>query len=114
MVFALDQTWLQLVTCLLTTATMALAAANMTSVRTSTFDRRMDIFNEAKVILLIYHMILFSPFVQDELTQFRIGYSCDVFLLGGLAVNMLMLIVQPIKAYQRKLKTRVHLKKAKI
>lgn len=64
--------------------------------RESNFDKGMDTFNEVKLILIMYHMMLFTNFVPDIETQYLIGFSCSGFLIIGTAVNMFMLFASPI------------------
>jgi len=83
---------------------MMVIAANHTQARNSEFDRRMDIFNDAKLIVLMYHMILFTEFVSDHKTKLYVGYSCVATLILSVSINMLMMIVQPVLATRRSLK----------
>ena len=64
----------------------------------------MDMFNEIKLIIIMYHMILFTMFVSDIELRVKIGYSCSFFVVFGLIVNMAKLIVSPIKTTIKKCK----------
>jgi len=101
MVIAREQLWLQSIYIILTSVVL-ISTANLTKARDSNFDRRMDIFNEVKLIFLMYHMILFTEFVHDFETKNHVGYSCAVFLMAGLATNMFMLVAQPVQALKRR------------
>ena len=92
MIFARGREWLQLVTFLYTCHAM-IAIASFKKARNCSFDRRMDIFNEIKLIMLLYHMLTFSDFGPDEKLKFELGFSCTTMLLLGLCVNFTMLIV---------------------
>ena len=83
--------WLQMFIFFMT-AIMLIIAASYTEARKTAYDKKMDVFNEVKLIFLVYHMILFTAFVPDHETKFNVGYSCAVFLLAGVAANMLMLV----------------------
>lgn len=82
-------------------------------VRTSKFDRMMDIFNEAKLIVIMYHMILFTDFLPDPEAQCQVGISVSVVLVIGTAINMIMLVVQPFKRAVRYFSLKKANKKAK-
>lgn len=71
--------------------------ASFLNARNSSFDQRMDIFNEVKLIIIMYHMMLFTDFVPDPLTQEQIGFSVGGILVLGTAVNMLMLVLPPVR-----------------
>ena len=77
----------------------------------------MDAFNEIKLMFIAYHIMCFTPFVTDPLMQYNIGYSCFVFMVIGLAINMIMLFVAPFallkrwcKIWKAKKKARARLK----
>ena len=73
----------------------------------------MDAFNEVKLIVIMYHMMCFTLFIQDPITKFNIGYSCFIFLVLGLAVNMTMLIVSPIVLLKKWCKIRKYKMKSR-
>ena len=104
--------WFQILVAFMTSVTLIIAV-NYSEARAKTFDRRMDIFNEVKLIFLMYHMILFTAFVPDAETKYYIGYSCAINLLIGLAVNMLMLVVQPVKLLCYKQRIQYHFRRKK-
>ena len=66
----------------------------------------MDMFNEVKLILIMYHMMLFTDFVGDPETQHYIGFSCGAMLALGTLINMLMLFITPIQQCKRSLSLR--------
>ena len=71
----------------------------------------MDMFNEVKLIMIMYHMLLFTMFVPDPETRFLIGYSCFVLVILGICINMMQLIVDPIKSMKRNCRLRYHKKR---
>ena len=73
----------------------------------------MDFFNEIKLMLIMYHLILFTDFISDVDTKFYIGYSCASFLVLSLLSNMIVLFIAPIKSLKRYCIIRYQLKKAK-
>jgi hypothetical protein len=51
-----------------------------------------EIFNEVMQMILGYHMFLFTDFVIDSVTKFKLGYSF-LFILGLMAaVNLGLLL----------------------
>ena len=88
LIMSRSQLCLQLLVMYMTSFSM-MVIATYTQARSTSFTRKMDIFNEVKIIFLMYHMICFTPLVPDANTQFYIGYSCCANLVLGLAVNML-------------------------
>ena len=92
---------------------MIIIATGFINVRTSSFDRKMDIFNEVKLIFVMYHMMLFTDFLPDPETQSQIGYSVAVIVVLGTLVNMTMLFITPIKRLKIFFKIRTALKHAK-
>ena len=103
MIFARGKAWLQLVTFFYTCQAM-IAIGSFTNARNCSFDRRMDIFNEIKLILILYHMMTFSELGPNEKLKFELGFSCTTMLLLGLCVNLTMLIVHPVQVCRFKLK----------
>ena len=81
--------------------------------RNSTVDRRIDYFNEVRLMLILYHMLTYTAFVQDAESKFTIGYSCAFVILAGLVINMSLLLIVPIKSAKRKLKLRTAKKNQK-
>ena len=73
----------------------------------------MDIFNEAKLILMMYHIILFTPLVPEAETKFKIGYSCCGALVISVIINLLQMILEPVYLTKKRCKIRYALKRAK-
>ena len=71
-----------------------------------------DIFNQMKLLLQLYHIIVFSSFVDDPLMKHYVGYSCCAVLVFGVAVNMIMMFYLPIKLLKFKCRRRFALKNA--
>lgn len=66
----------------------------------------MDNFNEIKLLLLMYHIMLFTMMVPDPTLKQQIGISATIFLVGGTAINMGILFIAPVKLLKRKYKIR--------
>ena len=73
----------------------------------------LDIFNELKLILIMYHVMLFTPLVPDSETKYQIGYSCCGALVVGVIINLLKMIFDPIYFAKKRCKVRYALKQAK-
>ena len=95
-VFAQTHLWLQMQVLILSCLMMVIGAGYIDA-RTSRFDKLMDNFNEVKLVFIMYHMVLFTDFVPAPETQNKIGFSCAAALVFGTAVNMLMLVLTPVK-----------------
>ena len=78
------------------------------------FDRMMDMFNEVKLIVIMYHMMCFSSLVPDPVDQYNIGYSCAIALVLGTSVNFFQLVVPPFVHFKRWLYIRKSYKKSVI
>ena len=75
-------------------------ASGYINVRRTNFERRMDVFNEVKVIIIMYHLMLFTDFLPDPNMQSQLGISCSVILVLGTIINMAMLFLQPIVKFK--------------
>ena len=95
--------WLQSLCFFLTSITI-MTATHYTQARNTAFDQRMDVFNEAKILILMYHMIIFTEFVDDPELKFQIGYVCSASLLAGVLVNMFMLFSMPFELCKSRLR----------
>ena len=79
----------------------------------SAFDRAMEMFNEIKLIVIMYHLMYFSDMGPEPEDQFRIGYSCLTIVILGTSANFGQLIYRPIKTFTRWLKVRKSKSKAR-
>ena len=75
----------------------------------------MDIFNEVKLIWIMYHVMLFSQthLVINSETQFMIGHSCAGSLIVGTFVNFYVLISAAGKQCRKDSRICLHKRKAK-
>ena len=64
-----DQYWLQMFT-LFMSSVFLIICNGYTNARTNSYDRKMDRFNEIKLIILMYHLMLFTQFVPDVEMRF--------------------------------------------
>jgi len=51
-----------------------------------------ELFSEVVVMLVMYHLICFTPFVPDVDMRFRLGYSVCAIVSAHLAVSMAILL----------------------
>ena len=61
------------------------------------FKRRMEFANEILVMLMLYNMFSFSPFVPEIETRFKMGYFCCVVEAIALAGNLWLILSSSIK-----------------
>ena len=109
-VYTRTHLWLQLLSFFLLSI-FIIISAGFIDARDSKFDRVMDAFNEAKIILLMYHMMLFTDFLPDPITQNKIGIPCSVIIILGTLINMVMIITTPFKSIKKSCRMRYVLKK---
>ena len=95
--------WLQMFVLYMSCVAIIIAAGSIKA-RKKRFDQRMDVFNEVKLIVIMYHMMLFTMFIPDAETKFLIGYSCCGLVVFGTFINMLMLFIAPIVLCKRYLR----------
>ena len=107
-----DSFWVQMVVFFATECFM-LIASGFIRVRKNSYDAGMDLFNETKLIVIMYHIMMFTDFVPLE-SQDMVGISCIITIAVGTSVNMISLFSQPCRLLKRKSRTRYHMKKAKI
>ena len=80
--------------------------------RNTKFRKRMDTFNEMILIVLMYHLLLFTMFVPDPETKFTIGYSCGAIVCLGLLIHMTILISGPFMMLKNFLRMKIFIRKA--
>lgn len=93
-------------------STMIVITAGFIKARRKKADMVMDVFNEVKLVMIMYHMILFTDFVPVIETQETIGISCIGFVIIGTTINMAFIFVTPIIQCKRKCRIKYHMKKA--
>ena len=87
--------WLQM-TILFVSSLFILMVSVSVRTRMTTFSTRMDSFNEIKILVIMYHMMLFTMAVPDPIMKSNIGYSASFFLVLGTIINMYQLVMSPI------------------
>ncbi len=68
---------------------------------------KLEIFNEVCVILAVYHLFCFTPFVSDASTQYNVGWSMigvTAFNVVGNIAVMLYCSFKNLKVLYQKLK----------
>jgi hypothetical protein len=76
----------------------------------SILKQRLEMFNESTIMLVNYHMLCYTLFVQDLATQFMMGYSMTGLLIFIILVNMAVMLYNLVLKLRRKLR-RMSIKK---
>jgi hypothetical protein len=53
-------------------------------------DRNLELFNEAILMILYYHVIIFSDFILEPTTKFQMGYSFLAFISLIIMMNLFL------------------------
>ena len=57
----------------------------------------LEVFNEATIVVLTYHMICFTDFVPDANTRYPVGYSYIAFASASLLIHILIMMTNFIR-----------------
>ena len=79
----------------------------------SLFANRIEIFGELINLVLMYHMLLFTDFVQDVNVRYWIGYLFIGFMLVFISVHLYFMLVETVQNAKRSLKNKCCKKKEK-
>jgi hypothetical protein len=58
----------------------------------------LEIFNEICILIVSFHLFLFTNFVDNAKTQSNIGWSLILFTVANIVVNMAIIIINGWKA----------------
>jgi hypothetical protein len=58
----------------------------------------MEFANECLIMLMLYNMISFSPFVQEIETRFKMGYFCCLVEAAALLANLWLIMFSNVKS----------------
>jgi hypothetical protein len=58
----------------------------------------MEFANECLIMLVLYNMISFSPFVPDIETRFKMGYFCCIVEAAALSANLWLIMSSNLKS----------------
>ena len=94
---AQNEFWLQTIV-FFATSTAIITTLKYTNARASKLSHFLDIFNEVKLNLIVYHMMLFTMFVPDPEIRQKIGYSCFALMSLAFVINISNAIITPIRA----------------
>jgi hypothetical protein len=75
--------------------------------------RWVDFLNESIIMMVLYTMICFSPFVSDVNAKLKIGYVCMLVVGGHLAINMFLIVFTSVQGLKFKFKIWMARKKLK-
>ncbi len=95
--------WMQifLKTITIMTAVILIVEADYFETR---FRVRLEFSNEILIMIMLYIMIFFSPFVPDTEARFKMGYFCCSVEALALAVNIFFITTESLKAIILKLR----------
>jgi hypothetical protein len=68
----------------------------------------LEIMNEVTILILIYHMILFTDFVDSRSVQYQFGYSVCIFTVLNICINIIFLFSNLATTYYVRLKKSLH------
>ena len=77
------------------------------------FANRMEIFCELVNLCLMYHLLLFTDFVQDPNLRYWIGYSFIGFMLFFICTHLYFMLKDTVREAKHALKKRCSKKKEK-
>jgi len=66
--------------------------------------RRVEFINEIIIMLVLYNMICFSPFVPDPIARYRMGFFCIVVVALHLLINLAIILLGSFKKLKFKFK----------
>ena len=91
-----EQFWLQMMF-LFNYSIFMIIIGGTTESRSTQSAKKMDLFNEFRLIMIMYHMILFTMFMSDLDMRLNVGYSCSGVIVLGICFNMSLLVIAPTK-----------------
>jgi len=76
-----------------------LSMAILASVKplTDSLANQLEIFNSCMILLMIYCMMLFTPFVADPEMRHQIGYCLVLLTVLNIAFNILVVSHDPVR-----------------
>ena len=57
------------------------------------FAHRVEVFNEVTIVVLIYGLMMFTDFVDDPVTRYRIGWAYMAVNLANISFHVLYLAI---------------------
>lgn len=77
---------------------------------------KLEIFNELCILASFYHLMLFTPYINNPVLKYSIGWSIITVITFNIGINMLLIIVDALKILKLfilKLKHKCYLKMQK-
>ena len=102
-VFYQEGLWAQILICIMMSVFLIISAGTLNP-SLSRADMYMERFNETRLIIIVYHIMCFTDFIPDSETRFNVGFSCIAIIMGGLLINSIKLISEPIYLLRRRIK----------
>jgi hypothetical protein len=57
------------------------------------FMNKLEMYNELSILIIAYHLFIFTDFVSDNLIQYKFGLSVIVVTVLNILVNMMFIVV---------------------
>ena len=89
--------WMQIFLCSISIITAIIIIGDQ-NYFDSRFKRSMEFANECLIMLMLYNMISFSPFVQEIETRFKMGYFCCLVEAAALLANLWLIMLSNVKS----------------
>jgi hypothetical protein len=67
----------------------------------------LEVMNEVTILIIIYHMIVFTEFVDSRSTQYKVGYSVCIFTGLNICINVIFLFSNLATTYYIKFKPKI-------
>ena len=79
----------------------------------STYDKKVELFNEYTVLFIFNVMLMFSNYIVDGATRYKVGYTYCVLSIGNILIHVVLLLKNIGKSLKLRCKKRLMKKKAK-
>ena len=68
----------------------------------------LEVMNEVSILIIIYHMIVFTDYVDSRSTQYVVGYSVCIFTGLNICINVIFLFTNLATTYYMRFKKSIH------
>ena len=70
------------------------------------FAIKMEVFNECTILVLLYGLMLFTPYVPDPMVRYRLGWVYIVVALTNIFIHVCLITLESGKSIKEKIKTK--------
>ena len=70
----------------------------------SPFENRLELYNSASIVLLIYCLLCFTEFIEDPSMRYDMGYAMILLTAQNILVNLVLIAKQPARRLYLSLK----------